>query len=279
VKRLARETFGPLDAFGWDRALESEEPGQAWQTVEDRLPLMRSQLARLSFYRRVCATLATILLLVAFIGLAVWLAQTPPEAAQTSSQAAQSGPRLTASMWFAVVGAIGAILLFALRGLLFQAKDLQIQREDLESDIEIQKKPEPDQPWWQFKGHEYALRRYYRLALRQSRVMLTVGLLCMAFGVAVIITAILLLVTADNPGATETIVTGALGGIGGFLAEYVAAIYLKMYAATAQALNDFHSRFVSTHHLHLANYIASKIQNQWKREEAWDAVAREVARL
>ena len=59
----------------------------------------------------------------------------------------------------------------------------------------------------------------------------------------------------------------------------VGAPFLKMYAGTSQMLNEFHGRLVLTHHLHFANYLASKVTDQNKLpDQTFKAMAEELSK-
>lgn len=136
--------------------------------------------------------------------------------------------------------------------------------QELKLELEIaDTDPSPERAYQLFRHHQMEIRRYYNLALRHSRVMLLAGLFCVLIGLGAVVGAGLVFVQAwdkvselDKFGQTMVAVLGAVGGI---LSNYVAAIYLKMYAATSETLNEFHGRLVLTHHLHFANYLASKV--------------------
>jgi hypothetical protein len=56
-----------------------------------------------------------------------------------------------------------------------------------------------------------------------------------------------------------------IGAVGAILTNFVAAIYLRMNAATSENLAAFHSRLVETHELMLGNLLASRIDNDGQR--------------
>lgn len=130
-----------------------------------------------------------------------------------------------------------------------------------------------------FKSHEFELQRYYSTTLRHSRIVLWVGILCVFLGFIIIGGAAWLVFRSPASGGNVTeIVVGVLGAIGGILANYVAAIYLQMHAATSRALSDFHGRLVITNHVYLGNYIASLVEDRALREKTLAAMAEELAK-
>lgn len=56
-----------------------------------------------------------------------------------------------------------------------------------------------------------------------------------------------------------------LGGMGSFLTNFVAVMYLKMNSTAAQSLTAFHSQLVKTHDLLMSNLLISSINNDEKR--------------
>jgi len=107
-------------------------------------------------------------------------------------------------------------------------------------------------------------------------VLMFVGLVCLLAGLFIVGAAVWAVFRLDLPQQKDWLVA-ALGAIGGILANYVAAVYLRMHAGAAQSLNDFHSRLVSTHRLHFANFLASKIATQDKLEATLQKMAEELA--
>ncbi|HJO03723.1 MAG TPA: hypothetical protein QGG47_07105 [Acidobacteriota bacterium] len=135
---------------------------------------------------------------------------------------------------------------------------------------------------WLFKSNENELLRYYTLALRHSRIVLWLGVFAILVGLLIVSGTIWFLIASAKEGANikavQTMVVGALGAIGGILSNYVAAMYIKMHSATSQALNDFHSRFVTTHHVHFGNYLAALIGVDDPRSDTLSDMARSLSK-
>ena len=169
-------------------------------------------------------------------------------------------------------------------GLVMSPTEASQRIQELKLELEIaDTDPSPERAYQLFRHHQMEIRRYYNLALRHSRVMLLAGLFCVLIGLGAVVGAGLVFVQAwdkvselDKFGQTMVAVLGAVGGI---LSNYVAAIYLKMYAATSETLNEFHGRLVLTHHLHFANYLASKVTNQNELpDQTFKAMAEELSK-
>lgn len=168
-------------------------------------------------------------------------------------------------------------------------KDDDIRR--LEIEIEIKDDlATPAKAFRLFQLHQVELDRYYRHTLFNSRILMVVGLLCLVAGLGLVGGAAWFVWKQPTAGAAATAaapgapvrqvdwIVAALAAIGGILTNYVAAMFLKMHAAASQALNDFHNRLVSTHHLHFANFLVAKIDDQKTQEAALQKMGEEIAR-
>ncbi len=114
-----------------------------------------------------------------------------------------------------------------------------------------------------FKSHEINLRRYYDQALTQSGFIFVVGIVCILIGFCFVGLSFYLLydekLADDN--YTKTVIT-ILGIASGVLTNFVAIIYLKIYAQTTKSFTNFHEKLVTTNHLHFANFLVSKINDK-----------------
>ena len=75
----------------------------------------------------------------------------------------------------------------------------------------------------------------------------------------------------------EKILTAIVGLVSGILTNFVAAIYLKMFAETISTLSGFHRKLVTTNHLHFANFLLAKISDVSKRDESYARLATLIA--
>lgn len=116
------------------------------------------------------------------------------------------------------------------------------------------------------------LQRYYDVNLDQNMWVFCIGVFCILLGLAVIaVTLYILLYHTDT--VEIRVIPGILGAIGSLLTSYIAAIYLKIHAATSGHLTSFHSRLVETHQILLSNLVASRIEDQKLREETFAKLA------
>ena len=167
----------------------------------------------------------------------------------------------------------------------------EIQDIEFEKDLlRLQAIPAESRAEKLLRINQYQLRRYYDLNLSQSSWIFAVGILCILLGAGILGVTLYLVASPGAPVESaeldessepqgepfefeEKIVLGFLGAIGTILTEYVAAIYLKMHSSITESLVAFHSKLVSTNKLFLANLIASRINDDEKREDAFAKLA------
>jgi hypothetical protein len=130
-----------------------------------------------------------------------------------------------------------------------------------------------------FKSHEIDLRRYYQQTLRHSTLVFAAGFGCMAIGFSVVGYTFFLLSVgfAGERNFNEKMLVAAFGLISGVLTNFVAAVYMKMFAETMSALTGFHKKLVTTNHLHFANLLLAKISDPKHRDESYARLAERIA--
>lgn len=126
-----------------------------------------------------------------------------------------------------------------------------------------------------FRSHGIDLRRYYQQTLRHSGFVFISGIGCIIVGFCIISYTFYIIKSLSN--LDEKILTAILGLTAGILTNFVAAIYLKMFAETISALTSFHRKLVTTNHLHFANLLLAKISDHSKRDEAYANLAAIIA--
>lgn len=152
-----------------------------------------------------------------------------------------------------------------------------IQDTEFEIDLlGLKATPEEKRAEKLLRMNQHQLRRYYNLNLSQNMWIFAVGILCIFLGVLIIALTVYVLVSPGSRASLELeekMVLGILGGVGAILTDYVAAIYLKMHSALSESLTAFQSKLVSTNTQFLANLIASRIENDEKREDTLTKLA------
>jgi len=125
--------------------------------------------------------------------------------------------------------------------------------------------------------NNYQLRRYYDLNLNQNIWVFGLGIFCIVLGIAVIAFTIYLELKIIKEFDTKIII-GAVGSIGSFMTNYIAAIYLKMHAAATGNLGTFHTRLVETHQFLFGNLLASRIEDDKIRWETLSQIALNISK-
>jgi len=115
-----------------------------------------------------------------------------------------------------------------------------------------------------FKNHEFELKKYYDQTLAQAGWIFKTGIACIFLGFVIIGVTFQLIGSGED---SEKIITAVVGSIGVISTNFIGVIYIKMYSESMKALTGFHNRLVSTHHLHYANFMGSKIKDEKLREK------------
>jgi hypothetical protein len=118
------------------------------------------------------------------------------------------------------------------------------------------------------QANSFALRRYYDQGLRQRTLVFGLGVVCILAGFGTVAASFAVLDSVSERSETTQIVVGVLGAVGAVLANYVAAIFLRMFAATIKASTDFHTRLVDTQHVNLGYLATAKIGEAAVRDQA-----------
>ena len=82
----------------------------------------------------------------------------------------------------------------------------------------------------------------------------------MAAGFAVVGVTLATVVHVPNGDTSEKIIIATLGAVSSLVANFIGAIYIRMYSQTISSLGDFHTRLVGTHHLIFANFLATRVK-------------------
>jgi hypothetical protein len=122
-----------------------------------------------------------------------------------------------------------------------------------------------------FKSHGIDLRRYYQQTLRHSAFVFAAGIGCIVLGFCIIGYTFYSLKAMSE--FNEKVLTATLGLVSGILTNFVAGIYLKMFAETIGTLSGFHRKLVTTNHLHFANFLLAKISDAAMRDENYAKLA------
>ncbi|GAB2899597.1 hypothetical protein GCM10027074_77750 [Streptomyces deserti] len=162
-------------------------------------------------------------------------------------------------------GIIGAAL-----GVIFISRQATvIAKQDVEHKLDllavVHQEP-PIRAYASFRRHQLELRRYYNQTLTHGKIIFFVGIICLAGGFAIVAITLHLLTNSRN--ATAQILIGSVGAVGGLLSNFIAALYLRMFTTTTQSVATQLEQLTTTHRLHFANFLVSKVENKSLREEA-----------
>jgi len=169
--------------------------------------------------------------------------------------------------------AYGATLILPIWNYRSRAHQIDADIQEIDYQIDLQEYPvDPRESRAEktLRLNDIQLRRYYDLNLSQNAWVFSLGIFCILLG-TVVIAATLYLVLRVAPSTETKVITAVVGSIGSILANFVAAIYLKMNTTATANLKSFHSRLVETQQLLLGNLLASRIENDTKR---WDTLSK-----
>jgi hypothetical protein len=151
-------------------------------------------------------------------------------------------------------------------------RDAETDLQDLDFQIDLQQfdvGKEESRAEKVLRINQLQLRRYYDMNLSQNRWVFRLGVFCVVLGVAVVAFSLYLVLRVAS-GTSSQIIVASLGAVGSILANFVAAVYLRMNTSASANLTDFHSRLVDTHQLLLSNLLAWRIAND---EQRWHTLA------
>jgi hypothetical protein len=157
---------------------------------------------------------------------------------------------------------------------------LQQDEEELEFEIDLdrqQVRPEQrraEKYLWHYKRQ---LRRYHDLNLKQNVTNSAIGLSAIVLGILIAVAAAYIAIYAVSTKEARIIVA-ILGGNSSVLLTYLAAIYVKMHAATPAARN-FNSSSLEIQQMLLGDLMASQIENPQIRERTISKIALNLAAL
>ena len=154
----------------------------------------------------------------------------------------------------AIIAAVLAITVVALQITRERAHELEADYRQVEHEEAVLDARPRQRAQTLFLKHQFDLRRYYEQTLRQGALVFYLGIAVLALGAAVVITALALIATEDDPTSSE-IVVAALAAVGGLLTNGVAYVYLKIHAGSLQAVSEFHERMVDQHSSHFAHLL------------------------
>lgn len=67
-----------------------------------------------------------------------------------------------------------------------------------------------------------------------------------------------------------------VGGLSGSIADFIGAVFIKMYTKNIEAAVKFHAKFAESNNLLLANLIANKIEDDKLREATLSEISKNI---
>lgn len=122
-----------------------------------------------------------------------------------------------------------------------------------------------------FKMNQKELMRYYDMNIAQTKFLSILGIAMIICGIVIIVISCCTYVSLEF----NTLIL-VVGNISGIVVDFIGAVFIKMYTQNLEAAVKFHSKFVDSNNLLLANSIANKIENEELREKTLSDISREI---
>lgn len=120
------------------------------------------------------------------------------------------------------------------------------------------------------------LSSYYAINRFNSRVTLSVAILCVLAGIGITIWTIQSVLSSDTPATTSKLVVAAVGAVNAIMINVVAAIVLRIQSTISSNVSAFHDRLVRSHDIFLANVIAAEIDDAGLKRETLSAISKAI---
>lgn len=120
------------------------------------------------------------------------------------------------------------------------------------------------------------LTSYYAINRFNSRVSISVAILCIVAGICITVWTINAIVGSGASDDGSKLVVAAVGAANAIMINVVAAIVLRLQATISSNVNAFHDRLVRSHDIFLANVIAAEIDDNQMRRETLSAISKAI---
>ncbi|MDJ0992960.1 MAG: hypothetical protein QNI90_05260 [Dinoroseobacter sp.] len=180
------------------------------------------------------------------------------------------------------VVAIGLIGLFLLGWAITRFRSARSARREhdrleLEHDvIPVEEKADVSRARKLLLTNQRNLSSYYAINRFNSRVTITVAILCVIAGIGITIWTIQAIVGSDATEEGSKLVVAAVGAANAIMINVVAAIVLRIQATISSNVNAFHNRLVRSHDIFLANVIAAEIDDDTVRRETLASISKAI---
>ncbi len=116
-----------------------------------------------------------------------------------------------------------------------------------------------------FRMNQKELMRYYDMNLTQTKFLSALGIMMVIFGMLIVAASLYMSLNADK-------VLLCIGSLSGVIADFVGAVFIKMYTKNIEAA----VKFAESNNLLLANLIANKIENEKLRETTLSEISKNI---
>ena len=107
--------------------------------------------------------------------------------------------------------------------------------------------------------------------LTQTKFLSALGIMMVIFGMLIVAASLHMYMSLN---ADKVLL--CIGSLSGVIADFVGAVFIKMYTKNIEAAVKFHAKFAESNNLLLANLIANKIENEKLRETTLSEISKNI---
>ena len=122
-----------------------------------------------------------------------------------------------------------------------------------------------------FRMNQKELMRYYDMNLTQTKFLSALGIMMVIFGMLIVAASLYMYMSLNADKVLLCICS-----LSGVIADFVGAVFIKMYTKNIEAAVKFHAKFAESNNLLLANLIANKIENEKLRETTLSEISKNI---
>lgn len=122
-----------------------------------------------------------------------------------------------------------------------------------------------------FRMNQKELMRYYEMNLTQTKFLSALGIMMIIFGMLIVAASLYMYMSLNADKALLFV-----GSLSGVIADFIGAVFIKMYTKNIEAAVKFHAKFAESNNLLLANSIANKIEDDKLRETTLSEISKNI---
>ncbi len=122
-----------------------------------------------------------------------------------------------------------------------------------------------------FRMNQKELMRYYDMNLTQTKFLSALGIMMIIFGMLIVAASLYMYMSLNADKALLFV-----GSLSGVIADFIGAVFIKMYTKNIEAAVKFHAKFAESNNLLLANSIANKIEDDKLRETTLSEISKNI---